>query len=204
MSWWYSSLIDWIGQASIHLLFDILDGRPETITCLPISKRNMKGLLPYLLLRLPSTIRAAPTVSVLNGTYEGLYLHEFQQDVFLGIPYAQETGGPNRFRVPQSLNDTWDGTRPAKQYGHACPDENMSSDGMFGISEDCLSINIVRPAGMNDSSKLPTMLWIHGGRYVKLGALARPGSGDQATTDLNVPPPSTATRSGQPAYPPTI
>ncbi|KAK8027649.1 alpha/beta-hydrolase, partial [Apiospora marii] len=132
---------------------------------LPISRCNMKSLLPYLLLRLPSIIRAAPTVAVLNGTYEGLYLPEFQQDVFLGIPYAQDTGGSNRFRVPQSLNDTWAGTRPAKQYGHACPDENVSSDGVHGMGEDCLSINIVRPIGVNDSSKLPIMLWIHGGSY---------------------------------------
>lgn len=177
----------------------LLTGKYETIACLPILKCNMKNLLPYLLLWLPSIIRAAPTVAVLNGTYEGLYLPEFQQDVFLGIPYAQDTGGCNRFRVPQSLNDTWDGNRPAKQYGHACPDENVSSDGVYGMGEGCLSINIVRPVGVDDSSKLPIMLWIHGGRCVQLGALVRPRSGDQAKTDLNMPLPSTATKSEQPA-----
>ncbi|KAK7940792.1 alpha/beta-hydrolase [Apiospora aurea] len=125
----------------------------------------MKKLIFHLLTWFPLVAHAVPTVDVLNGTYEGLHLPEFRQDVFLGIPYAQDTSGPNRFRVPQSLNETWDGVRPAKQYGHACPDENVSSDSIYGMGEDCLSINIVRPAGGDDSSKLPIMLWIHGGSY---------------------------------------
>ncbi|KAF2856865.1 alpha/beta-hydrolase [Plenodomus tracheiphilus IPT5] len=105
-----------------------------------------------------------PRVTVRNGTYEGVYLPSFDQDVFLGIPYAQDTGGENRFRVPQALNATWNGTRAAKQYGHTCPDP---TDAEYGMSEDCLNINIIRPAGFNDSeaAKLPVAVWIHGGSY---------------------------------------
>ena len=86
-----------------------------------------------------------PTVTIRNGTYEGLHLPSFKQDVFLGIPYAQDTGGHNRFRVPQSLNSTWNGTRPAKSYGDACPDFLYAAD--YNMSENCLSINVVRPTG---------------------------------------------------------
>ncbi|KAJ4374043.1 hypothetical protein N0V83_002782 [Neocucurbitaria cava] len=113
-----------------------------------------------------------PTVSVLNGTYEGLYLPSFDQDIFLGIPYAQDTGGPNRFRIPQSLNTTWNGTREAKQYGHTCPDP---TDAEYGMSEDCLNINIIRPAGLSSEqySKLPVAVWIHGGSY-QVGTSALP------------------------------
>ena len=64
-----------------------------------------------------TTVSAGPTVTVLNGTYEGVYLPAFNQDIFLGIPYVQDTGGQNRFRIPQSLALTWNGTRPAKEYG---------------------------------------------------------------------------------------
>ncbi|EMD65639.1 hypothetical protein COCSADRAFT_308058 [Bipolaris sorokiniana ND90Pr] len=105
-----------------------------------------------------------PTVTVLNGTYEGLHLPSFNQDVFLGIPYAQDTGGQNRFRVPQSLNATWNGTHPATAYGDTCPDSMNSS---LIMSENCLSINIVRPAGLftQEQSKLPIAVWIHGGSY---------------------------------------
>lgn len=109
---------------------------------------------------------AAPTATVLNGTYEGLHLPSFDQDLFLGIPYAQDTGGQNRFRIPQALNETWTGVRPATQYGHACPDFTPEADGEFGMSENCLSINIVKPAGLKEGDKLPVALWIHGGRYV--------------------------------------
>ncbi|KAI0815980.1 alpha/beta-hydrolase [Xylaria sp. FL0064] len=131
-----------------------------------------------------STTAADPVVRVLNGSYEGLHLPSFGQDVFLGIPYAQDTGGRNRFRAPQALQETWDGVREAKRYGPACPDQQVDEDGYYGMGEDCLSINIVRPAGFgadddNDDKgeevgktarrskrrKLPVMLWIHGGSY---------------------------------------
>ncbi|KAF2132223.1 alpha/beta-hydrolase [Dothidotthia symphoricarpi CBS 119687] len=111
------------------------------------------------------------TVAVLNGTYEGLHLPSFNQDIFLGIPYAQDTGGQNRFRIPQSLNTTWNGTRSAKQYGHSCPDPQPERDGEFGMSEDCLSINVVRPIG--NYSELPVVTWIHGGSY-QVGTSALP------------------------------
>lgn len=108
---------------------------------------------------------ADPAVTVLNGTYEGLYLPSFNQDIFLGIPYAQDTGGQNRFRIPQPLNETWDGARPAKTYGHACPDFQTDRDGTYGMSENCLSINIVRPSGVSSNASLPVAVWIHGGSY---------------------------------------
>lgn len=130
---------------------------------------------------------AEPVVHVLNGSYEGLHLPSFQQDVFLGIPYAQDTGGANRFRPPRSLDESWSGLRPAKTYGHACPDHLVDVDGRFSMSEDCLSVNVVRPASFSDDDedgdgngttrakkqKLPVMLWIHGGSY-QVGTSALP------------------------------
>ncbi|KAF2275056.1 alpha/beta-hydrolase [Westerdykella ornata] len=120
-----------------------------------------------------SATSTAPQVKVRNGTYEGLHLASFNQDLFLGIPYAQDTGGQNRFRVPQSLNETWTGVREAKQYGHACPDHTPKDDAEFGMSENCLSINIVRPAGISPHAKLPIAVWIHGGSY-QVGTSALP------------------------------
>ncbi|KAI1107654.1 alpha/beta-hydrolase [Jackrogersella minutella] len=124
--------------------------------------------------------RIDPVVSVRNGSYEGLYLPAFDQDIFLGIPYAQDTGGINRFRVPQSLNETWNETREVKAYGPGCPDYYLSAEVLHGMSENCLSINIVRPAGIHEGSNssgstplLPIMLWIHGGAY-QYGGSAQP------------------------------
>ncbi|KAK2029046.1 carboxylesterase [Colletotrichum zoysiae] len=38
------------------------------------------------------------------------------------------------------------------------------------VSEDCLTINIVRPAGTKPGDDLPVGLWIHGGSYVNGGS----------------------------------
>ncbi|KAK3375698.1 Alpha/Beta hydrolase protein [Lasiosphaeria ovina] len=109
--------------------------------------------------------RRPPLVTLRNGTYEGVYSPTFDQDFFLGMPYAQDTSGANRFRVPQHVDEAWDGTRPATRYGHACPDMEPEEDALWGMSEDCLSINIVRPAGETPDCKLPVLFWIHGGSY---------------------------------------
>lgn len=122
-------------------------------------------LFVLLAITLISSAAGDPTITLLNGSYCGLYLPQFDQDLFLGIPYAQNAGGPNRFRIPQSLNTTWDGVRDAKQYSHACPDANPEDDALYGMSEDCLSINIIRPAGIPEDAELPVALWIHGGSY---------------------------------------
>ncbi|KAF2083410.1 alpha/beta-hydrolase [Saccharata proteae CBS 121410] len=124
---------------------------------------TLLALLP--LLSLPAN--ANPIVTVRNGSYEGLSLPQYQQDLFLGIPYAQDTGGHNRFRIPQSLTETWNGTRLAHNYSDACPDANPTADAVYGMSENCLSINVVRPSNASKSSGagLPVLLWIHGGSY---------------------------------------
>jgi carboxylesterase type B len=111
---------------------------------------------------LHSTYAALPpqtTATTLNGTYQGLYLPEWDQDLFLGIPYAQPPLGPLRFRWPESLNESWNGVRDASQYGYSC----MQYDSIFNISEDCLNLNVVRPAGVDREAKLPVLVWIFGG-----------------------------------------
>jgi carboxylesterase type B len=73
-------------------------------------------LVTLSLLPVPFAL-AVPTVTVLNGTYEGYHLQAQNQDVFLGMPYAQPPVDGLRFREPQSLNSTWTGTRRATEYG---------------------------------------------------------------------------------------
>lgn len=62
----------------------------------------------------------APTAQVKNGTYSGRYSAEYNQDFFLGIPYAQPPIGDLRFRQAQSLNDTWEGIREVSAYSPLC------------------------------------------------------------------------------------
>lgn len=90
----------------------------------------------------------------------------WSQDFFLGIPYAQPPLGNLRFRSPQPINISYDGVLDASRYGYSCNQYGSN----FNLSEDCLTLNVVRPAattttGANDkkATPLPVLVWIYGG-----------------------------------------
>lgn len=76
------------------------------------------------------TSRSPPTATVRNGTYVGVHSATYNQDFFLGMPYAQQPVGDLRFTVPQPLNQTWSEAREAKQYSDICVG--------YGVSLRCL------------------------------------------------------------------
>lgn len=100
----------------------------------------------------------APTADTKNGTYEGAYLSDWDQDAFLGMPFAQPPVGQLRWKWPQSINTSFEGVRNATQYGYSCLQYGTN----FALSEDCLTINVVRPAG-KPKEPLPVIVWIYGG-----------------------------------------
>ncbi|KAJ5538721.1 hypothetical protein N7494_008200 [Penicillium frequentans] len=110
------------------------------------------------------TSKSAPTVKVLNGTYVGTHSTQYNQDYFLGMPYAQQPVGNLRFSVPQSLNESWKGTREAKEYSDICVGYGTDSI-WYSQSEACLTINVIRSSSITDGSKLPVAVWIHGGGF---------------------------------------
>lgn len=102
----------------------------------------------------------APVVHLRNGSYYGNYNPTYNQDIFFSMPYAQPPLKDLRFDVPQSLNTTWIGYRNATQMGDSCLGYT-GSPRKLASSEDCLTMNVVRPAG-NFSEPLPVALWIYG------------------------------------------
>ncbi|KAL6231042.1 Alpha/Beta hydrolase protein [Aspergillus navahoensis] len=94
----------------------------------------------------------SPTAHVKNGTYEGVYSPEYNQDFFLGVPFAQAPIDDLRFRLPQSVNATWEGARDARKYSLLCVGYGL--DQTFYNQSEGLYLNIVRPAGY-DQAKLP-------------------------------------------------
>ena len=62
-----------------------------------------------------------PTVQLKNGSYVGIYDPNYNQDIFLGMPFAQPPVGSLRFRAPQPLDSAWNDTRSAVSYGNSCP-----------------------------------------------------------------------------------
>nr|QFR37232.1 carboxylesterase [Cyberlindnera americana] len=118
-------------------------------------------LIPAILLA--TVVAAAPEVTINNGTLQGVYLDSFDQEVFLGIPYAKPPVGALRFAPPQPYNESWEGPLVVDEYGPACWSSAGTDTALMEHSEDCLSINIVRPAG--NFSDLPVGFWIHGGGF---------------------------------------
>lgn len=91
--------------------------------------------------------------------------------VFKNIPFAGAPVGPLRWRAPQPA-PSWQGIRAADSYGPICPQQKiplirrllMPS---YPESEDCLSLNVWTP---DTHAKLPVMVWIYGGSFVRGGA----------------------------------
>lgn len=113
---------------------------------------------------------SAPTVTLKNGSYYGVHSSAYNQDFFLGMPFAQPPLGELRFRQPQYLNTTWTGERNATVYQPECIGYG-SDQWVLGnhISEDCLSVNIIRPAGASTATRLPVAVFFNPGGFYQGG-----------------------------------
>ncbi|KAN0094321.1 Alpha/Beta hydrolase fold [Tylopilus felleus] len=140
----------------------------------------------------------APWVTLDYGAFQGFY-SAGDTESFLGMPFAQPPVGPLRFNKPvppQPFSDV----RNATLFGNACPQqpllapneslpdipglsgttqyllELVSSSLVSNASEDCLYLNVVRPAGVSEGVDLPVIVWIYGGGFENGDASAYNGT----------------------------
>lgn len=102
---------------------------------------------------------------------------------FLAIPFALPPVGDRRFRQPEAL-PAYTGNYDSHQFGPSCPQNlpinipgnsfisaaaNSILEQVWSVvgadSEDCLTLNVVAPTGVSNSTKLPVVVFIPGGGF---------------------------------------
>lgn len=138
----------------------------------------MKKLVILIVLLIPAVLSTGqissgtevhveqPEIQTKSGKLRGVSVDGV--DIFRGIPFAAPPVGEFRWRAPQPPQ-AWAGVRDASKFGADCAQAGWprkAGEIAAGSSEDCLYLNIWRPAEAKPDQKLPVMVWIHGGAFV--------------------------------------
>jgi para-nitrobenzyl esterase len=124
------------------------------------------GLLILVLVPLQAQV-AAPLqpIATKSGQIAGMLLPSGVK-AWHGIRYAQAPTGARRWAPPQATS--WNGIWNADRFGPECiqPLRNHTQNQYFGevpTSEDCLFLNIWAAPKSTPASKLPVLVFVHGG-----------------------------------------
>ena len=139
------------------------------------------ALLPFFSSTSALYKRQAPSVDLSYATVVGS--SALGIDSFKGIPFARPPTGQLRLKPPQPITSKL-GTIEATGEPASCPqflfsvnstdipgdliaelEDTYLAQVATDTSEDCLTLNVQRPANASSSSKLPVLFWIYGGAF---------------------------------------
>lgn len=128
---------------------------------------------------------SSATITLAQGRYTGVLLSissalPRQVEAWRGIPYAESTGGANRFRppVPLATNKHTAAAglevQNASEFGCVCPGSIARVNGITE-GEDCLNLNVYRQrqwqrdgdGGNREEAEkmMPVLVYVHGGAF---------------------------------------
>jgi para-nitrobenzyl esterase len=129
----------------------------------------IRGVLALALAVLSTPTLAAPVAQTTLGRTDGIAIHDGVQ-AWLGLPYAAPPIGALRWKPPQPAAP-WTAPFAADRFGPSCM-QPLRDHGIAyyvgddPVAEDCLTLNVWAPARAAPGSKLPVIVYIHGGSFV--------------------------------------
>ncbi|MVN91500.1 carboxylesterase family protein [Mucilaginibacter sp. HME9299] len=137
----------------------------QTPSC-DMSTLQIFGLCIFILFSISCTSNNMnnnkPEVQTMNGIVRGIATNSYM--IFQGIPYAKPPVGELRWKSPQPVGN-WSGVKETVMPAAKCMQLAGGPGSKIVGSEDCLYLNVTKPASASRMSLRPVIVELHGGGF---------------------------------------